>query len=723
MPIFRRITNLFSRDKVEREIDAELKSHIEMRIEDNLAAGMSRREARRNALVRFGNPGAVHERTAEADATLYLAGAVADVRYAFRQLYKNPGFTVTAISVLALGIAASVAIFAFVDAALIKPLPYRDPSRLVALFESNPLGPRFHLSYLDYLDWKRLNSVFTSIDAFEDTRFTLNTTAGVERAQGATVADGFFRTLGVTPTIGRDFRPGEDLPSAPRTVLLSYAAWQSRYGERPDVLGQTVILNGLPNTIIGVLPKGFHFAPVESPEFWTTLHRSTSEDRGEHGLVAIARLKDGTSLQAAEANLSSIAATLAAQYPDCDAGRGATVADLTEIIVGHFRPILLMLLGGAVLLLLIAFNNVASLLLVRSEDRKLEIALRGALGASPARLARQFITEGVLLAAIGSGLGLVGAVVTMQLLARLIPVDLMSSMPYLQGLGMNGRVVLFGCLISVTAAMLFSAIPMLRHAHAGPDSVLSAGGRGFAGTLWRRMGSNLVVVELATAMVLLVGAGLLGKSFYRLLHTDIGMQPDHLAFMHIDTPPAGYTKNEQIVTLTKAIEDRIASLPGVQSVAVVHTLPVGGGGGSSTFKVVGRPPTPSPNEEMVRQVSSGYFRTLHTRLLRGRYFLPTEDLSRPRVAIINEAMVKTYFPSEDPLGKRIVYDDSSPKMEIVGVVEDVKEGDLEHRTRPSIYVPLAQDSDRSFFVLARTSGSELSLLPAIVAAVHEVDPV
>ena len=722
MSIFRRIANLFSLAKVDREIDAEFKSHIEMRIEGNLAAGMSRHEARREALLRFGNRSAMQERTAEADASLYLASVGADIRYAIRQLRRSPGFACTAIVVLALGLAASIAIFAFVDAALIKPLPYREPSRLVSLFESNPLGPRFHLSYLDYLDWKKLNSVFSSVDAFDDTMFVVQTAAGTERAQAATVGDGFFRTLGVAPAMGRDFRPGEDLPSAPRTVLLSYAAWQSRYGGRPDALGQTVTLNGLPNTIIGVLPKSFHFAPVQSPEFWATLHRSASEDRGEHGLLAIARLKGGVSLQTASANLSSIAATLAAQYPDSDGGRGATLVGLPEIIIGHFRPILLVLLGGAVLLLLIAYNNVASLLLVRSEDRKLEIALRAALGASPARLARQFITEGVLLSAIGSAFGLAGASAAMRLLVRLIPADMMSAMPYLQGLGLNVRVLLFGCLLSVTALILFSAVPMLRLRHAGSDAGLSAGGRGFAGTLWRRMGSNLVVVELATAMILLVGAGLLGKSFYRLMHTELGMQPDHLAFLRIDTPRTGYTKDEQIVALTKAIVSRIESLPGVESAAVAYGLPVGGGGGSSTFKIVGRPPSPSPHEEAVRQVDDGYFHTLETRLVRGRFFLPTENAAHPRVVIVNQAMARTYFPGEDPLGKRLVYDDASPQMEIVGVVEDVKEGELDHGTRPMLYVPFAQDADRSFFIIARTSQAERSLPPVMAAAIHEIDP-
>jgi macrolide transport system ATP-binding/permease protein len=722
MSIFRRITNLFFRAKVDREIDAELKSHIEMRVEDNLVRGMSPRQARRDALVRFGNPIVTKERTIEADATLYLASIWADIRYAVRQLWRSPGFAGTAIVVLALGLAASVAIFAFVDAALIKPLPYRAPSRLVALFESNQLGPRFHLSYLDYLDWKKLNSVFSSMDAYDNMLFELKTTAGIEQAQGASVGDGFFRTLGVAPALGRDFRAGDDLLSAPRTVLLSYVAWQKRYGGRANVLGQTVTLEGFPNTIIGVLPQGFHFAPVEAAEFWTTLHHSTKEDRGEHGILAIARLKDGVSLQAASANLQSIAETLAKQYPDADTGRGATVVELPEVIIGHFRPILLVLLSGAALLLLIAYVNVASLLLVRSENRKLEIAMRGALGASPGRLARQFVTEGVLLASVGSGLGLAGASLAMQLLGKLIPADMMSSMPYLQGLGLNGRVMLFACVLSLGAAMLFSIVPMLRLRRNGVEAGLSVSGRGFAGTLWRRMGSNLVVIELATAMVLLVAAGLLGKSFYRLLHTELGMEPDHLAMLRIVTPRAIDTKDEQLALLAKTVVDRIGSLPGVQSVGVSQGLPVGEGGNSSTFEVVGRPTPASPNEEMVRSVGPGYFTTLRTRLLRGRYFQATEDATRPRVVILNQAMVKRYFPTEDPLGRRIVWDASSPQMEVVGVVEDIKEGPLDKVTRPSIYLPFAQNPNRSFYVLVRTTAEGRSLLPEMTAAIHEINP-
>jgi macrolide transport system ATP-binding/permease protein len=332
--------------------------------------------------------------------------ALQDFRFAIRQLRNNPGFAATAILILALGIGASVAIFGFVDAALIKPLPYQNPSRLVGLFESIPLGPRFHLSCPDYLDWKRFNTVFDSLEVYENNGFIMSTPAGAEQVVGTRVSDGFFRTLGVAPVLGRDFRTGEDLPAAPRMVMLTYAAWQERFGGRQDVLGQTVTLDGAVNTIIGVLPREFHFAPAEPAEFWTTLH-DANDCRGCHGMYGVARVQDGIPFSAAVTEMTLIAQQLEKQYPDSNRDQGATVVLLPDVIIGEVRPILLVLLSGAALLLLIAGVNVASLLLVRSETRKREIAVRCAMGASRARLFRQFVTEGLVLAVVGSIFGLV----------------------------------------------------------------------------------------------------------------------------------------------------------------------------------------------------------------------------------------------------------------------------------------------------------------------------
>ena len=359
-------------------------------------------------------------------------GALAqDLRYALRQLRKNPGFALTSIIILALGICASVAIFGFVDAALLKPLPYSDPSRLVWVTESAAMIPRANLSFEDYLDWKKLNQVFSSFDIYQTNGYLLTTGEGTEPVRAVRVSDGFFRTLGVSPFLGRDFHPGEDQPAAPQTVMLSYSTWQKRFGARQDVVGKTVTLSGVPHTIIGVLPASFQFAPLGKAEFWTTARPIAGCGRGCHGLTGIARLKDGVSVDAARANIQAIARQLELQYPITNRGQGGFVELLAGQIVADIRPVLLALLGGAGLLLLIACVNVSSLLLVRSESRKREIAVRGALGASRLRLIQQFTTDGFVLVAAGAILGVIAALGAMRILTSLISTDMLGNMPYL----------------------------------------------------------------------------------------------------------------------------------------------------------------------------------------------------------------------------------------------------------------------------------------------------
>jgi predicted permease len=663
---------------------------------------------------------------AERNAIPFLENLLADLRFSIRQLRKNPGFTSTAIFMLALGMCASVAIFAFVDAALFKPLPYRNPSRLVGVYESIPLCPQCNLSYLDYLDWKKLNTVFSSLEAYQHNGFIVNTPAGAQAARGARVSDGFFRTLGVTPVLGRDFYAGEDLPAAPRTVLLSYAAWQKRYGGRKDVLGQAVTLDGAPNIIIGVLPSEFHFAPAEPAEFWTALHASSEceQRRSCHNLFGVARLKDGISIQTALADTALIAQQLERQYPDSNRGQGASVIPLTEVIVGNIRPILLVLLSGAGLLLLIAGVNVASLLLVRADGRKREMAVRSALGASRARLIGQFVTEGLVLVAAGTVLGLLFARWAMQVLVRLIPMDMMASASYLHGLGLNVRVVAFAGAISLLAAVLFSMTPTLHFSLSELRQGLAEGSRGSAGSTWRRMGSKLVVLELATAMVLLVCAGLLGKSFYLLLHVSIGLQPDHLATLEVAAPQSSYGKDEQAIALGRQVVSGLASLPGVKSVGISSQLPVSGNGNTTWIRPLGHPYHGEHNEVNQRDVSSDYFKTLRVKLLRGRYFSDAEDASKPRVVVINRALARQYFPGEDPIGKKIGDTDLSPKSitEIVGIVDDIREGALNSDIWPAVYYPFNQSPDTYFSLVVRTSQTEQSLLPAMIASIRQIDP-
>ena len=721
-----RIRGLVTHRRLDEDFEQELEAHLDLLTDENIRRGLRPKEAQRAARVRLGGVTQLRETQRELRGLPWLETLAQDVRYALRMLRKNPGFTAVAVLVLALGTCASVAIFAFVDAALIKPLPYPNPTRLVAVTESVALFPRANLSYPDYLDWKRLNKVFSSLDVWAGTGYLLRTPAGTEPVLATRVSDGFFRTLGIDPILGRDFYAGEDLPVAPNTVILGYAAWQRRFGGRKDLIGQTVTLSGISYVIIGVLPRDFQFAPRGDAELWITLRASDpcGLRRSCHNLDGIARLKHGVSVRAALADMTSIAAELERQYPDSNRGQGASVVPLTEVIVGDVRPILLVLLGGAGLLLLIACVNVTSLLLVRSESRRREIAVRGALGASRARLVRQFATEGLVLVAAGSGLGLLSAGWAMQLLARLIPPYMMAGMPYLRDLGLNLHVVAFACAIALLSAALFAMTPTLRLSLSEMRVGLAEGGRGSAGTLWRRFGSNLVIVELAIAMALLVGGGLLGKSLYRLLHVELGFQPDHLAALYVAVPEVRYGKDPQVVALGRQIVSRIASLPGVKSAGIANRIPLSGNGDTDWIRFVGRPYNGTHNEVNERHVSSAYFKTLQTQLLRGRFFTDAEDASKPNVAIINEAFERKYFPGEDPIGRRFGDTDLSAKSikEIIGVVDNIREGSLDSEVWPAEYLPFDQSPDTFFAVVARTSQAEASVLPTLVTAIHQIDP-
>jgi len=723
MSIASRMMNLFRRAKVQREIDRELAAHIEMRTEDNRTAGMSLQEARHDALLRFGNRSVMRERATEADAALWLESLWNDVRYACRQLLRNPGFALTAIVVLALGMGASVAIFAFVDAALIKPLPYSDPARLVSLYETVPSCLLCNVSYQNFRDWQRAARSFRSIDVWGYARYALHSAGGIEPTEGARVSDGFFRTLGVTPMLGRDFYPGEDAPGAPRTMLISYAAWQKHFSGSRDVVGKTIHLDDLNYTIIGVLPREFHFSQRGDAEFWAALNDpdGCQKRRGCHSLFGVARLKDGVTVAAAAAEMTTIAAQLEKQYPESNRGFGAVVRRLSEAEGGQIRPILLVLLSGAGLLLLIAFVNVVSLLLVRSEGRRQEIAVRGALGATTARLMRQFMTEGLVLVAAGTSLGLGTAYSVMRLLLGLIPANRMQAMPYLNGLGFSAPVWAFAVGIAVLAAMLFAVAPALRLRARELRGDLAEGSRGSAGKTWRRLGSKLVMVELATAVVLLVGAGLLGKSLYLLLHVNPGFEPDNLASVLVSVPKS-YATDAQVMALERVIESRVGALPGVKSVGISSSTPVRSWDGGTYIMVAGKPMPKERNDVPERDVSAGYLPTLDAKLLRGRYFTEAEDdPAKPRVVVINESMAKQFFPGEDAVGKQLAYAGSKQTVQIIGVVEDIKEGQLDSPNRAAMYVPFNQDSWGSFNVVLRTSLSPGALLPSLASSLHEVD--
>jgi macrolide transport system ATP-binding/permease protein len=723
MSLYRRISNLFSRAKVEHEIDAELQAHIELRTDDNIAAGMSREAARRDAVMRFGNPAVVKERTTAADAALLLESIWADARFTLRQLIKNPGFAFTIIVVLALGVGASVAMFAFVDAALIRPLPYKNSAQLVSVYEVVQTCPLCNISYQNFRDWQKSDLPFQSLDAWGYSAYLLRSSEGMELAQGARVSDGFFRTLGVTPLLGRDFYPGEDAPGRPHAALISYASWQTRFGGRRDVIGETVMLSDIPYTIIGVLPQSFHFAPRGKAEFWAALNDPSGCDkrRGCHGLFGLARLREGATLQQAVAGMQTIAARLAQQYPDSNHGLSATATALSESIVGDVRPVLLLLLSGAVLLLLIACVNATGLLLVRTESRKRETAVRGALGATPARLLRQFLTEAGVLVAAGCATGLVLAYAAMKLLVSLVPADRLEGMPYLLQLGFTPHVVAFVGIVALLAAVVFTVMPALRGSFSSLQRDLSEGSRGSSGRGWQRLGSRLIAVEIAAAVVLLVGAGLLGKSLYRLLHIDLGFEPDHVATVIVSAPKF-YDEGDRLMQLVRLLPARLDSLPGVTSAGIGSHMPVRAWDGGTPIVVPGRTMSGNRHDIPERDVSWRYMETMGARLLRGHFFSEAEDdAHKPQIAVVNHMLAEEYFPGENPIGKRLAYEGSKDSMEVVGEIADMKEGQLDTPNRPVIYRPFNQSASSEFLVMVRTGQDEKAMLPAIAAAIHQID--
>lgn len=712
------LQRLFSRKRLERDLDKELRFHFESQVDDKVRSGIPESEARRLTRLEFGGMEQIKEDCRESRGTMWLELIVQDIRYGLRQLRKAPAFTLTAVLTLALGIGASTAIFAFVNAVLIKPLPYKEPGRLVHLYESIPLGPRFHLSYPDYQDWKHDNKVFSSLDVYAPYGFMMNTPDGLRQTDGARVSAGFFRTLGVSPILGRDFYDGEDRPEAARTVLLSYSAWQKRYGRNPNVIGQSVVLDRDTYTIIGVLPREFSFPPAEPADFWATLKPNTC--RGCHGLFGVARLKDGIDFGAAFADIKTVAQNLSKQYPNTNREQRAYMLPLTEVIVGDIRPVLLVALSGAGLLLLIAGVNVANLMLVRAESRKREMAVRGALGASPRRLVAQFLREAVLLALIGSAVGVLGAQQLMRALEVLIPKDMMMSMPYLHGLALDGRVLAFSFGLTVLATILFAFAPIARFRSADIREGLAERSRGTSGITWRRFGAKLVVVELAMAMVLLAGAGLLMKSLYRLLHTDVGIEPDHVATIHVQAQSESYGKPEQQVALVRSILDKVTALPGVKSAGVTQKMPIEDADFTETFSIPGSPDNRQNKEVTVRFVSAGYWTTLQTRLAAGRYFTDNEDISQPKVVLINSTLAHLYFPGQNPIGKQIAFDVKEP-LSIIGVVDDIQEGQLDAAPRAAVYLPFYQSPQTGFIVLARTAQDERNLLTTLASTLTSID--
>jgi len=717
----RKVALLFSRRRFRRELEEEMAFHRAQLEEELVAGGSSREAAREQANRQFGNATRLREQSHEAIG-LRVETVAQDLRFALRQLRHNPGFAVTAILILALGMGVSVAIFGFVDAAMIRPLPYWQPNRLMDVAETARAWPRANLSLEDYKDYKRLNKSFSSLDVYTEMGYLLETHSGVEPVSAARVSDGFFSTLGVKPMLGRGFLPGEDQPGKPKIVILSYGAWRTRFGGNRGIVGQVVNLSGVAYTVVGVLPREYAFAPLGEAELWVPLLDPAwcEQRRSCHNLYGVGRLRQGVTPQAALADMKTIARRLEAEYPDSNRDQGAAVQPLSELILHDIRPVLELLLAGAGLLLLIACINVASLLLVRSESRRREIAVRVALGATPVRLTRQFVTEGLLLAAAGCAGGVSAACWLMALLTHMVPKAMADGLPFLAAVGLNRDTALFAVAVALGAALLLAATPTLRLSLQPIRDGLQEGGRGHAGMLWRRMGANLVVAELAVAVVLLVGAGLLGQSFYRLLHVQLGFDPGHLAALDLLLPDHVYPKDAQQIAAFREVLDKISSQPGVVSAGLTSVLPVQCNCNTDWIRIAGKPYNGEHNEVNEREVSPGYLATLRAQLIRGRMLTDDDRAGKPNVIVINEALARKYFPGEDPLGKTIGDGKLSPDSlrQVVGVVRDVHESELDTEVWPTEYEPLYQNADIFTTLVVRTRQAPGAYLPTLVKTLH-----
>jgi predicted permease len=527
--------------------------------------------------------------------------------------------------------------------------------------------------------------------------------------------------------LGRDFAAGEDRLGGPNLTLISYGAWLHRFGGREDVVGQTVSLDNTAFTILGVLPRSFSFALAGNAEFWTPINTLSPHEqtRNFFNFFGVGRLRDGFSPQTAQAEMTAIEKQLQKQYSNQGRDLTAQVVPLTEVFVGNVRPILLMLLGGAGLLLVIACVNVASLVLVRSESRRREVAVRGALGATRGRLVRQFAIEGLLMAAAGGLSGVLVAAAFMRLLAKLVPKEMAANTPFLDGVNLNAHTIVFACAVALGAALLLAGTATARLSFEKVRDGLAAGDRGAASRSWQRLGANLVVIELAIAVVLLAAAGLLGKSFYRLLHVPLGFDPNQAATVRVIAPDQIYKGGKaRMAEFSHEIMQRAKSLPGVENIGMTSLIPAQCDCATDRIHFPPRPYHGEHNEVDERHVSAGYLPALKAALVRGRFFTEGDDGTKPGVAVINEALARKFFPGEDPVGQKIANDEGGRDTEwqIVGVVSDVHEGALDATVAPTEYFPLSQTGDSSFTLVVRTRQDAAALLPELVAMLHRIDP-
>jgi putative ABC transport system permease protein len=645
-----------------------------------------------------------------------MENLIKDIRYAFRTILKRPGFSLIAIITLALGIGANSAIFSVVNGILWRPLPYPKPQQLVMAWTNHqarggPAQEWFSPPELD--DWRAQNQTFSQLSALNNWAPTFTGRDEPESLVGAAVSHDMFSLLGIAPARGRTFLPEEDQPNAANVVILSDEFWRQRFSSDPDIVGKSISLNQDSYQVVGVMPAGFRFPIIPGVQVWRTLRPALNPSCGRGCIVlrAIGRMKDNVTIGQAQADVSTIASRLATQYPDTNSKVGATLVPFHEQLVGNIKRPLLVLLGAVGFVLLIACANVANLMLARAATREREMALRSALGASRVRVVRQLLTESTLLACAGAATGLVLAYWLLRLLVSLSP----QGTPGLDQIAIDVSVLGFTVLIAAFTGILFGLAPALQLSKIDLNRSLKDTGKGTPGGMrGGRLRGALVIAEMALALLLLIGSGLLMKSFILLQRVDPGFNPDHVVTLRTILNRTAYPTTPQVVNFYAQLLDRVKATPGVQSAATISTLPLSGNNSDTNFLIEGGP-IPPPNQEpsaWYNSVSSDYFQAMQLHMVKGRPFSESDNEKSPLVAIISEAMARKFFPNEDPLGKRIGRGPDKWR-EIVGVVRDVKHFGLDTDSPPTMYFPMRQVPARGMDLVVRTSGDPLSMAPTL----------
>jgi putative ABC transport system permease protein len=660
-----------------------------------------------------------------------------DLKFALRQLLKNPGFTAVVVLTLALGIGANTAIFSVVNAILLRPFPYKNANRLVWIWENNlakniPMNPA---SPANLTDWRDQNHVFESLSAWDGQDFNLTDGGEPERVLGGRVFANFFEVLGVRPVLGRTFRAEEDRAGGDRVVLLSHGLWQRRFGGDTNVLGKTLTVHGNSFTVIGVMPAG-QAAPFSRFELWIpfALDAGRLNDHGDRFLRAIGKLKDGVTIRQAQAEMDTIAGRLEKLYPQSNTGAGVNLIPWRDMFAGEMRAPLLLLLGAVGFVLLIACANVANLMLARAASRQKEIALRAALGATRFRLSRQLFTESLLLSGLGAAAGLGFAVYGVQLLGALVPAVSNAykvPIPGADEIRIDGLVLVFTLALSFVTALLCGLAPALGTSRVDLNQSLKEGGRSSAsGFRGGRLRSWLVISEVALALILLIAAGLLMESFRRVREVRLGFDPHNVLTMTLSLPTLKYPEAPQRAEFYERLLQRVEALPGVKSAALATYLPLSGHWGTTHFAIEGQAPLARGDFLVanVRVVSPSYFQTMKIPLMEGRSFTAADREAAPQVVTINQTMARQFWPHENPIGRRLnLGDAANPDVwQIVGVVGDVKHFGLEAEVRPEIYFSHLQVPGKWMSLMVRTATNPLNLVASIrneVVAIDQAQPV